>query len=227
MNLRRSSRIQALEEAIENRKVIDNIWINYSSNPEPIPDPRTMMSFIINPYEQTFDLTDRAHLKLYTDGCQGLAKEVKFDGKRENYGNFVKLIGKIMDARRIKGNLKIATTWETTGTIPELPNADGMQDLFNSNSATEEQVDEHCRLVWSEADFNHADSAKLLTRVVTKPVDINTLNAVRNKMKLKHAMLRAMIWDSCVASYQLEIIGDEDKFKMGLEYDGVKLWYYI
>ena len=74
MNLRRSSRIQALEEAIENRRVIDNIWANYSSNPEPIPEPRIMTSFIINPYEQTFDLTDRAHLKLYTDGCQGLAK---------------------------------------------------------------------------------------------------------------------------------------------------------
>lgn len=61
----------------------------------------------------------------------------------------------------------------------------------------------------------------------TKPVEIDELNVERNKLKLKDAMLRAMISDSIFALHQLENIGDKDKFKMGLEYDGVKLWYYI
>ena len=63
--------------------------------------------------------------------------------------------------------------------------------------------------------------------MATKPTNNNELNAERNKLKLKHAMLGAMIWYSLLDLYQLDIIGDEDKFKMGLEYNGVTLWYYI
>ena len=39
-------------------------------------------------------------------------------------------------------------------------------------------------------------------------------------------MLGAMVWDSLAANYQLEIIGEEESFKKGLDYDGPKLWYY-
>ena len=60
------------------------------------------MTFILNPYDNVLDLTDRVHLKLFTGGYTGLEKDVKFDGKRQNYKNFVKLIGKNMDTRRVK-----------------------------------------------------------------------------------------------------------------------------
>ena len=37
-------------------------------------DRAKMVVFIINPYDGTLDLTDRIHLKLYTDGCQDIEK---------------------------------------------------------------------------------------------------------------------------------------------------------
>ena len=67
------------------------------------------MAFVLNPYYQTFNPAGRVHLKLYTNGCQGLNKGAKFDGERENYNNVVKLIKYIMVARRIKNNLRIET----------------------------------------------------------------------------------------------------------------------
>ena len=60
-----------------------------------------MTMFILNPYDQELDLTKKDHLRLYVDGCAGL-KEVKFDGKIENYPSFVKLIGKPMEEIRVK-----------------------------------------------------------------------------------------------------------------------------
>ena len=185
------------------------------------------MAFIFSPYDQILDLTDKSHLKLFTDGCKGLPSEVKFNGTREKYGDFAKLIGKAMDSRRLKDILKVATNWESTGTLPEFPIVDDLKDIFTCNSVTDEQVDEHCRLVWSLQDFNHADSSKLNKIVPTKPTNVDELNNVRNNLKMKHAMLGAMVWDSLLPSYQLEIIGDEDKFKTESEYDGVKLWHYI
>ena len=65
--------------------------------------------FVLNPYYQELDLAKREHLKLYTDGCIGLSEKSKFDGKRENYSSFVKLIGKRMERFRTKTCLKIAT----------------------------------------------------------------------------------------------------------------------
>ena len=83
-----------------------------------------------------------------------------------------------MDSRRLKDVLKVATNWESTGILPELPIADDLKDIFICNSVTNEQVDEHCRLVWSLEDFNHADSLKLTKMVPTKPADVDELNAV-------------------------------------------------
>ena len=58
---------------------------------------KRMAAFILNPYDQKLDLTTREHLKLYTDGCEGLEKDVRFDGKREHYQEFVKLVGARME----------------------------------------------------------------------------------------------------------------------------------
>ena len=53
------------------------------------------------------------------------------------------------------------------------------------------------------------------------------MDSLRNGYKLKHAMLGSMIWDSLTPDFQLEIIGDEEGFNRGEEYDGVVLWHYI
>ena len=106
-----------------------------------------MTTFILNPYDQSLDLSKREHLKLYTDGCKGLEKELRFDGKRGNYDKFVKLFGKRMKDTRVKECLRISVEWEKSGSNPKLPITDKMIDLFQSNSASKDQVKNHCDLV--------------------------------------------------------------------------------
>ena len=71
--------------------------------------------------------------------------------------------------------------------------------------------------------MNNADTGSITVVFATKPTTAQDLNAVMNRLKLKHVMLRVMLWDSLTASFQLEIIGNETVFKEVEEYDGVKL----
>ena len=185
-----------------------------------------MTRFILNPYDQELDLTRKDHLRLYIDGCAGLKEEVKFDGRIENYPSFVKLIGKRMEEIRVKECLRIATEWETTGTNPEFPVKDKILDLFDTNGATKAQIDHHVGLIWAETDKDHTN--ELPIRVNTKPGDNAALSKVRNFLRLKHVMFGSLLWNSLTSSFQLEIVGqDEENFRQGNEYDGVKLWHFI
>ena len=189
-----------------------------------IPTP-PMAAFFLNPYSQVLDLTDKSHLKLYTDGCKGLDKELQFDGKKEKYNDFVKLIGQKMSNRKVKECFAIATEWEASGVEPEQPTK--FKNVYTSSDSTDVEIQDHCNIIWSTEDFGRPKSSKLPKIVATKPTTTAELNVVRNELKLKHAMLGKMIWDSLTAKYQLELIADEDEFKVGDEYDGVKLWCYI
>ena len=40
-------------------------------------------------------------------------------------------------------------------------------------------------------------------------------------------MLGKKIWASLTSDFKVEIKGDQEKFKVGREYDGTKLWDYI
>ena len=182
--------------------------------------------FVLNPYDQELDLSKREHLKLYTDGCVGLSEKSKFDEKRENYSSFVKLIGKKMERFRTKTCLKIATEWEASDTSPELVTEKGIVDLFSSNAATTEEVEARYAAVWSVKDLVHTESKNLFVRTTSKPGDILAIDSLRKRYKLKHAMLGLMIWDSLTSDFQLDIIGNEEDFNRGEEYDGVAVCHY-
>ena len=130
-----------------------------------------------------------------------------------------------MSNRKVKECFAIATEWETTGTSPEQPRT--FKDIFNNSESKTNEMKEHCSRIWSTEDFTHVDSSKLTRKVTVKPMNTAELDVVRNELKLKHAMLGAMIWDSLTAKYQLELVGDEDEYKVGDEFDGVKLWSHI
>ena len=63
-------------------------WLSefhFPSNQIPAPSNPSIpvkMAFIISPYDQVLDLTDKSHLKLFTDERKGLPTEVKFNGTR-------------------------------------------------------------------------------------------------------------------------------------------------
>ena len=132
-----------------------------------------------------------------------------------------------MERFRTKICLKIATELEASGTSSELATEKGIVDLFSSDAATTEEVEVHCAAVWSVEDVVHAESKNLFVRITSKPGDILAMDSLRNRYKLKHAMLGSIIWDSLTSDFQLEIIGDEEDFNRVEEYDGVDLWHYI
>ena len=76
-------------------------------------------------------------------------------------------------------------------------------------------------------DITHTESIKLTKVVTTKPTTTAELIAIHNQLNLKHVILGAMVWDSLTATYQLDLIGNDDVFKVGDKFNGVKLWYFI
>ena len=51
-----------------------------------------MPTFMFNPYDGDLNLSDKDDRTLYQDACKGLPDDNKFDGMKEKYGDFVKLI---------------------------------------------------------------------------------------------------------------------------------------
>ena len=75
------------------------------------------------------------------------------------------MIEKMIDTRRVKECLKIATEWEASGTAPELPSADGIVNLYERNLLDDQALAKHCNLVWSVETF--ANTLNILKRIKT------------------------------------------------------------
>ena len=78
-----------------------------------------MTTFITNPYEKVLDLNDSSDLKLYKEAVKGLEKEDKFDGKKENFDKFQKLMGKSFKEFRCMEALTIPTKWDSNNAVNE------------------------------------------------------------------------------------------------------------
>ena len=59
------------------------------------------MAFILNPYDNILDLTNRDDRRLFQDACKGLKDEDKFSGKKSEYKDFAKLIGESFEDVRV------------------------------------------------------------------------------------------------------------------------------
>ena len=69
------------------------------------------MAFILNPYNAELNLNQKDDRKLFKDGSEGLKEKDKFDGKRENYVNFNKLMKVLFDSIRAMETLHIPVEW--------------------------------------------------------------------------------------------------------------------
>ena len=187
------------------------------------------MTFVLNPYDNVLDLSDKEDRKLFTDGCKGLKENDLFDGKKQNYGKFVKLIeGEFLDTRTMEA-LEINTHWMGGGDVDaarRVPSAGGKINIFDSNKATKENVIAYTDLVWAETDFG-ADTPRYFKGFTTAPTDKPTLNALRNQQKQKHVMLGKKIWNSLSSDFKIEIAGSKEEFQRGKELDGPLLWDFI
>jgi len=89
------------------------------------------MAFILNPFEANLDLTDKD--KLFSEASKGLKDENLFDGKRENFAKFSKLIEKEFNNVRVMKCLSVPTTWDVgaaTAAGRRIPVAADKVDFF-------------------------------------------------------------------------------------------------
>ena len=185
------------------------------------------MAFLINPYDADLNLADKDDRKLFKDGCSGLKEGDLFDGKKENYVNFTKLLEKELESVRLMECLKIPTEWVAEGNVTarRVPILAKKIDIFHSNLCNKDQLSAYCDLVWAQS--NLGNTSKFFDIFETPPTTTAELETVRNKRKLKHVMLGTKLWASLTSDFKIEIQGDQEEFKAGHEYDGPKLWDYI
>ena len=98
------------------------------------------MTFLLNPYDKELDISTKEGLQLYGTAKKGLEKEDRFDGTKEKYSKFVKLMDKAYKTYRMKNILKVPTSWEAG--VPANPTKEGIVDLFESNTLTRKQVND-------------------------------------------------------------------------------------
>ena len=128
-------------------------------------------------------------------------------------------MGNAFDTFRLMDILKVPTEWEATK--PANPIEDKIVDLFQSNDVTTKQAKAQADLIWSESDL--ANTEIFLQIFATPPANDAALNKARNSTEFKHAMAGANIWNSLMSDFQIGLLGEEDEFVRGNEYDGMQL----
>ena len=187
-----------------------------------------MTTFLLNPYDAELDLTNKDDRKLFQDASKGLtAKEEIFDGKKENFSKFPKLLSKEFDDIRVTECLVIPTSWHATGTAAErrTPLPAGIVDIFKSHKVEQPMIKQYSDLVWSDASIG--DTTKLFDIFETPPASTAELITLSNKRRLKHVMLGNKLWNSLSPNFKLELAVNEAAFKVRREYDGPLLWDHI
>ena len=188
-----------------------------------------MPTFLLNPYDGDLDLTNKDDRKLFQDACKGLEKENLFDGKKQNFQDFAKLLEVGLKKTRVMEALAICTEWDETASAEEdrkLPTAGGTVDSFKSKQVTPEQVRAHSELVWGTTAFGSA-TPKYFKSFIQPPTTTEELEKERNKRRLKHVMLGWKLWNSLTASFQIDIMGGKTEYERNDECDGPLLWDYI
>ena len=172
------------------------------------------------PYDVPLNLSNKEDRKLYQDAYRGLKEDDPFDGRKEKYSKFVKLMEKTMPFTRIMEALDVATKWDKSGSSTEgkrIPTEAGMVNLFDSNKATKEQVKYHCALVWSDSSFGISTS-DYFARFGMAPTNTDELNTKWNDRRLKHVILGQKIWTSLTSTFQIDVQGSRQDFQVGEEY---------
>ena len=98
--------------------------------------------------------------------------------------------------------------------------------MFDINSITDDQVNAHCDLVWSDSDYG-ADTPNYFKTFSPLPTNNNELDAMRNQTKIRHVMLGNKLWNSFTSNFQLEILPQSGKFKSEGEFNGVQLLHHF
>ena len=188
-----------------------------------------MSGFLLNPYDASLDLSNKDDRKLYHDACKGLPEKCQFDGKKENFQDFIKLIEKEFKKTRVMEALEISTEWDDSASDIEskkMPTARGLIDIFKSKQVTQDQILAHSELVWASTAHG-STTPRYFKRFNTPPTTTNDIEDARNQRRLKHVMMGWKLWNSLTAKFQIEITSGKQEFERNDECDGPLLWDYI
>eukprot|EP00957_Ditylum_brightwellii_P161745 12315189-Ditylum_brightwellii.AAC.1 len=106
-----------------------------------------MATFILNWYDRDINLSNKEGRKLYSAGCTGVKKEQRFDGSKERFSDFQKMIGHQMNDLCMMDVLDVTVAWDAT--TPALRNPSGVTNVFDSRGIMWAQVERHTNLVWA------------------------------------------------------------------------------
>eukprot|EP00957_Ditylum_brightwellii_P203939 15336852-Ditylum_brightwellii.AAC.1 len=159
------------------------------------------MSFILNPYDNALDLSDKEDRKLFENGAKGL------------------------ESVRLTKVLEIATDWGAWAVVPRPPQTTG--NIFDKKEVTKDALNTHVDIVWANTGFRGGVEETPNYFKAMMPMDTPALEAERNQRKLKHVILGNMIWYSLTSNFQIELMAKETNFKQGDDFDRAMLWHQI
>ena len=184
--------------------------------------PPVTMTFLLNPYDTDLDLRDKADRKMFTDGCQGLSTEAKFNGEREKINDFLKLIGQKLNTICSKSVFNVALEYSN----PLTPMPVKILNLYDQGLIDDfDKVTDQVNLVW--ADTTLTNTPKFFDKFDAPPTTDDELNTLRNQRRLRHVMAGKALWNSFTSVFQLELAGSEDEFTKNGEIDGLLLFYFF
>ena len=85
--------------------------------------------------------------------------------------------------------MDIHTKWNFGTRIPDPTEK---VNIFTLNQVTRKQVEDYCALVWFDSSFGDA-TPKYFQEFATSPTNIDELETLRNKVRLKHVIMGAKI----------------------------------
>ena len=179
--------------------------------------------FFLNPYDADLDISKKDDKRLFMEGCKGIPG-FEFNGERDEIVKFQKLLKVDLDDCRLSETLEIATKWKAGVRNPET-----MPDIFKNNGIKRGMVKDHVDLIWATTDHDPANTPKFFKIIggADIPSDLDEMEKIRNKRRLKHVMLGKKLWNSFTADYKIRLSTDAAKWTVQTNPDGVLLFDHI
>eukprot|EP00957_Ditylum_brightwellii_P117591 8968128-Ditylum_brightwellii.AAC.1 len=157
------------------------------------------MSFILNPYNNTLDLSDKDDRKLFLTGSKGLETAQRFDGEKESFSDFAKLVGHRIKNVILAEVLEITTEWDALTVTLRPPKT--IVNIFEKKEVSKDILKAHVDLIWANTGHGGVAGETPNYFKAMTPADTPALNTARNQRKLKHAMLGNKTWDSLTSNF--------------------------
>eukprot|EP00957_Ditylum_brightwellii_P154627 11768473-Ditylum_brightwellii.AAC.1 len=96
-----------------------------------------MATCILNPYTWDIDISNKEGRKLYAAGCVEVEKEQRFNGLKEKFSDFLKMIEDQTNDLQMIEILDVLVSWDASKPAPQNPSK--VVNIFESQGITHDQ----------------------------------------------------------------------------------------